>query len=673
MADFRTAFLTLPDEAFFELVRNYLGPIKTPFNKHDLIGKMETFLRQPETQERIVQLIDQEDAEVLSAVWLLGEPAVEEIFDFFSGRHSYMDTHNRLLNLEDRLLVFRDEGTLRINPILRPVLEQEVLSSSLLFRSRTVQSEEQPARSAWISDTLLVSFLSFFLDEPEFFRADGQLRKRVANQLSHLIPELVEPALPESETPGTRAGALLRALAGLGLVDAAAGTIAPPEAWEPFSAATPLSRVALVVAGWAVAARDHSAAASARTIADIAETVAAVVSKLPADYAVDPETVERLIASLLPGGTAPVRRIREAIALFGLMLPLADGYLMAAPLPTEHESSVPLIVQPNFELTVPQELPFASGLLIGRIARLTQHDRYPRFELTKDRLASALREGMELPKILERLREMSRDTIPQNVTVTLQSWTSEYESIRLFKGVVLTIEESRRFIVKQAAVARAIQRELAPGVYLISEADIAGVQEALAETGVELVPELATPTTLGEPALPALRERVDYSRLEGFARLLQTDSERTLSQGDGGELVESLHNALEATAVTSEQRQELAARVDRKLILSPEQLRPEALKSEKTEARGLDYVGKVRIIEQAVRSGNSFLEVVERAEDGSPVRHLLEPGELQKESDELYLLAYELPDRSEIRLRVRKLGLVRRIRGGLLSRRPGNR
>ena len=57
MADFKSTLLTLGDDAFFELIRNYLGPIKTPFNKHDLIAQLMAFLRRDEIQDRIVSLI----------------------------------------------------------------------------------------------------------------------------------------------------------------------------------------------------------------------------------------------------------------------------------------------------------------------------------------------------------------------------------------------------------------------------------------------------------------------------------------------------------------------------------------------------------------------------------------------------------------------------------------
>jgi hypothetical protein len=671
MADFRSALLMLADEEFFELLRNYLGPIKTPFNKHDLIDRLERMLRNSETQEQIIRLIDTEDAEILTAVWLLGEPEAEEVFDFFSGRRSYMDTHHKLLNLEDRLLLYRDEGTLRVTPILKELLEQRVLQPGLLFRSRPVKEGEQPVRRPWFSDTLLASFLSFFVDEPEFFRADGQLRKRVSTRLKRLIPELVEPAGAGSETPHTRAAELLRSLAALGLLDAAAGTIAPDEAWTSFAQATSLERLSRLVGGWTAATSSHAGPQAGRMIPSVAEAVEAVVETLPAGVAVAPESIERLLSSLLSRRSAGrVRRIREAMTLFGLLLPMDDGFLAPAQIGQQGEGSVPLVVQPNFEVTVPQELPFADGLVIARLARLLKHDRYPRFELTKERLAATLRDGMSLQQIIDHLQAMSRSTVPQNVVVTLKSWSEEYESIRLFKGVVLTLEESRRFVAAQPAVAHYIQRELAPGVYLIAESDIGMVQEALGESGVELVPELATARSLVSESPVQSERQIDRRRLEGFSRLLQTPTTEPIQPVESSDLLEELHHALDNAAMNSEQRQEIAARIDRKLILTTEQIRPGSLRAEKSEARGLDYVGKVRIIEHAIRSGNSVLEVVERSEDGSPIRRLLEPGELQKETDELYLEGQELPDRNPVRLRVRKLGLVRRIRGGLLSRRP---
>ena len=193
MADFKSALLTLGDEAFFGLVRNYLGPIRTPFNKHDLIKRLESFLRRPDIQERIVGLIDDEDAQLLSAVWMLGEPDFDELYLLFAGERSYLDLHQRLLNLEDRLLVYRDHDRLLINPILQGLLEERVLRAELLFASRPLRSDDPHAPPPWVTDTLLVSLYAYAHEHPELFRADHSLRKRARTDLAERLPPLAEP------------------------------------------------------------------------------------------------------------------------------------------------------------------------------------------------------------------------------------------------------------------------------------------------------------------------------------------------------------------------------------------------------------------------------------------------------------------------------------------------
>ena len=195
MSDFRSALLTLADDAFFELVRNYLGPVKTPFNKHELIGRLEGFLRREDIQQRILALIDTEDAELLTAIWMLGEPDFDEIYLFFARQRSYLDLHQRLLNLEDRLLVYRAGEQLRINPNLLQLLETDVLRIERLFASRERRDSDAEPGQPWISDTLLIGLHSYLCEGQEVFRADRSIRKRALNDLRERLPTIVEPAV----------------------------------------------------------------------------------------------------------------------------------------------------------------------------------------------------------------------------------------------------------------------------------------------------------------------------------------------------------------------------------------------------------------------------------------------------------------------------------------------
>jgi hypothetical protein len=377
------------------------------------------------------------------------------------------------------------------------------------------------------------------------------------------------------------------------------------------------------------------------------------------------------------------------MGLLGMLTVVDDEYVLVAPTPPEPADPKPLVVQPNFDLMMPEEFAFTDGLFVAGIARLSRHDRYPYFELTKESLASALREGARFNEIEERLSSLAGGRLPQNVTMTMRQWAQEYESVRLFKGVVLTVEESRRYAVEHSDEVRSlVRRELAPGVYLIDERDVETVQRALEGAGVELVPELpdqvpprrsavdiagsgGAAATVNRTRLDTLRRALGSADQAAAADPASRPAAGTDASPDAWE--KAIAAGLEDSSLTEEQREDLAGRVRQKLILSPEQIRPGVLRTEKREARGLDYVGKVRIIEDVVRNGGAFLEIIERADDGAPLRRLVEPLELSKRENELYLTGEELPDRVPVELRVRKLGLVRRLRAGLVKRKPTRR
>jgi len=110
----------------FDLIRGYLGDIKTPFNKQRLVDELESLLSRQEVQETMEAYLDPTDRKVLAAVGLLGFPSPGELASFFEGEYSFAEFHGILLNLEERLLVYRftDQGIHRfaLNPVLENLL-----------------------------------------------------------------------------------------------------------------------------------------------------------------------------------------------------------------------------------------------------------------------------------------------------------------------------------------------------------------------------------------------------------------------------------------------------------------------------------------------------------------------------------------------------------------------
>ena len=73
-ADFerwKGALLTRPDQQFFDMMRASLGALQTPFNKHALLKKLITPLKRRETRERVLALISESDAFLLTVIFIL--------------------------------------------------------------------------------------------------------------------------------------------------------------------------------------------------------------------------------------------------------------------------------------------------------------------------------------------------------------------------------------------------------------------------------------------------------------------------------------------------------------------------------------------------------------------------------------------------------------------------
>lgn len=88
---------------------------------------------------------------------------------------------------------------------------------------------------------------------------------------------------------------------------------------------------------------------------------------------------------------------------------------------------------------------------------------------------------------------------------------------------------------------------------------------------------------------------------------------------------------------------------------------------EKNEAKGLDYTGKVRLIERALSESNALLELVERTRGGSPRRVLMKPEDLRKTGTDLLLLGRSLPEEEMVTVTVRRISLVRKLKSSLYA------
>jgi hypothetical protein len=78
--------------------------------------------------------------------------------------------------------------------------------------------------------------------------------------------------------------------------------------------------------------------------------------------------------------------------------------------------------QPNFELLVPEECSPMAHRSLGEIARLKSLDRFWTYSLTPESVARGVEEGLTAREIVERLDQLSGNTMPPNVRDAVGGW-----------------------------------------------------------------------------------------------------------------------------------------------------------------------------------------------------------------------------------------------------------
>jgi len=137
------------------------------------------------------------------------------------------------------------------------------------------------------------------------------------------------------------------------------------------------------------------------------------------------------------------------------------------------------------------------------------------------------------------------------------------------------------------------------------------------------------------------------------------------------ELQARLLGDLEGLGLVPEFADALRSRIERRIVLNASQLDPDSVRIEKIEARGMDFLGKVRIAEYAIASG-SLLEIAYDEKEGNRVL-LGRPVSTEKRTGDVILkLVTEQDHQLEI-LSLGKAVLVRRIRGSIFSELPAGR
>jgi len=713
--EWKSALMTLPENSFFELLRSVLGNIKTPFSKQRLMDDLVNLLSREEIRKTIAAYINEQDHKIIAAVAILNEPAPSDLDAFFAGEFTHAELHANIINLEERLIIYRVKETLclALNPVLEEILNPLIMDTQALFPS--YEDKDEIHSDFVYEDRIIAALFAFIQDEAEIVKPENGtdaagtpfhgalprgIRKKVLDAAKRIFPALdIEQVIKIFLTLG------LLKLEGRSLISDGGKVkgyceLTPVERQEYWTAALYLCRKeanAGLTSGDMYAALE-TPLGGARYFFNKLRLTASFIHRFRSFMDPDrkyPETTLRRLWELLGKNNYetenvwatqfydnkpqfPFEPLFAAMETTGLLVKKetcwkAPCFVVSGSVPVEAKPVIVMDAALSFVLY--PEIPFADAMALGSFCSVKENDKNTiHFELNRQSVVRGFDQGLKADTMINLLDRLSLNRLDVSLAWTLREWESRYSGVSLHQGIILTLEEDRRYLADAGPVSRLIQKTLAPGVYLLSSEEKSEAVKTLLKAGVDIVAQPPIEFETGRDILS--RSAFNPLSLSGSADLpfcLNMEppfKEEKKSDETADSIKQKFRKTLEKMKLGKQEQDELLARIDRRLVLSDAQLEGASLRYEKLEARGLDYSGKAAIAKQAVETG-SLLEISWPGQDGETNRTTGTAQALEKkDGDSILVLRAEGNSENgarDFRIPLRKISLLRRIKQSIFG------
>ena len=707
--DWRESLAVLPDSHFFEIIRMYLGEVKTPFNKQKLIEELGAFIRKEENRRTIVSLLSETDLQLICAVKFIPSATEEKLAAFFGSDFTFSDFYSRLLNLEERLIIYRHKDRLSgkmiisLNPHLEDDFAKFAKKSVLLKIPEIAQAEHSeydinssPMKNQGLSPELIAAFVAFINKNPDLCKSDGTFKKRISNEIETFFPGKSEMLF-----------SLTKAFINLSLLsENLDGYEIDAGRFLIFSRLAPEIRYAYLAVSSHGRFSRGSLVRQAKLLLDVAESIPetgfsrSVLLKLSFLIAEDREenavsprfgTSSRFSEILNRAKTAEsaivnsgesdnlsslLDRLLDVALSFGIFkikgidssgedIFVRGSVLDGSQTADYGKEPKVLSIDAGFNVTLLPGLPLEKLLPLMSFMELVQFDTAALFEISRKSVMRGFDAGFSSAKILELLRKYSPYEIPQNLEVSLEDWSNSYSSAAIYKGYILQVSEKNAGITeKNPAVQPFISAKLAEGIYLLSVENDEEAAALIEKSGLDFIGKIKTAQKSSDsirfPEFAVSSHKNDFDNLEEENYETEKNELSLKTNEERARHFEAMRSALEKMTLTPEQKEGLLERIEHKIILSPVQLRANSVKFERIEAGGMDFSGKLHIIEGSI-SNNSMVEL--HFDSGILVGV---PISVSKTEADANVLLEVMPEHEQKLLSIGQAKFVKRVRGSVL-------
>ncbi|MBO4403941.1 MAG: helicase-associated domain-containing protein, partial [Treponema sp.] len=623
------------------------------------------FLRKEENRKTIVNLLSESDLLILAAVHYIKDATTQKLSDFFSASINFAKLYERLLNLEERLLIYRhgDKNTRKTIISLNPALEDVILP--LLSKKILLPLPVLEARSDIIPHALspekTAAFVNFIWSNPSLCRADGSIKKRDSEKLAEIFGKETAAFFDR----------LIHAFINLSLVkETAGGFEVDRERMDAFASLDErlqyaylcvssngrYSRSALVNQAKLLLETADALPATGFSRTCVLRTAFLIYDKIDSSSAVSERLSGGRFASILsraadedsendscinpvPSYDNPcsvIDRLLDCAVDFGIFREYGRDengetvYVKGSALDLRQntpdgESPKVLNIDAAFNVTVFPGLKLKELLPLMLFLDLKQFDTAAVFEISRKSVMRAFDSHLKTADIYALLEKYCAYGVPENLKVSIEDWSNSYSSASLFKGYVLKVDEKSSVLIENnPAILPHIYQTIAPGVFLLdikSDEDaedlirqsgldfIGSVQKAHQKISGQVFPVFQVNTSAGSALLGGGTAQLRGGVINEEVQPYETEDSGTLTTDEERKAhFDMLRALLEKMAITPEQKEGLLIRINRKIILTPAQLNADSIKLEQIEANGMDYQGKVHVAESAITQ-NMMLEL----------------------------------------------------------------
>lgn len=651
-------WLTLPDSVFFEAMRTF--PLNMPpsasFSKHKMIDALIRFFSDEKNKKTIIDALDTEDRKLLSAVTLFPKLSPSDLYFFFRNDETEDRFFFRLLNLEERMLIYRNRtgNTLSPNPILEPDFRKNVISADYFFSPAIGAAPPEPVIPL-LSDSLLLSVAAFLAADRKALRSNGGLRKKPGEALLKRIHA-------EQETPSEAESVIRLILSFLkrtGILIEEENSLVFDPGLFPSLRRYPLCHLLfLIMACDARLPGNLSLPKNAGLLHSLVRETERLKSCSEEDFI----SLFYLLSGCNARAESEAPLYRSVLTDCRFLLPSGDR-LFPNPLiaPDESQSDVRRsIVQDDGQILFSPGSNPESSFYLPLFADIADLNFFPVFRITRESLFRGFDAGLSPQETALRLKDISAHPLPPALEKKIITVFESYREVRIWTGVTVALPPVKAAAAgEMPALKKLIIARPSETVFIFSEESFPEVTKELSSLGLAHIPSL--PRKKSAASLPD--ESLFEIRDSGFSfELIDNPPENTVSNATTA--TERLREILKEKPYPEITKEDIEAKIRKKIILFPEQIDLHAGYKDSSFASGLDFSRKLNLIKSAIKAPSHLLEI-SLFTDGEKRLIPAVPIEIRRTESHTTLF-YKIPGKEEIlSLDAGKIVSIRLIRSSL--------